>query len=343
MVDHPHDALFKQTFSDVVNAAAELRAVLPSAVVAALDWDSLRLESGSSVGVEESPRHCDLLFSVSRRGGGDRALVFVLFEHQSSTDARMPLRMLGYMVKVWEAWSARGEAAGRRLPAIVPVVLSHAPAGWRHATRFRTMFEAEASTSEALRRFIPDFELVVDDIAEASDEELMGRALPAASALTLWALRDGRNSEAVLEHAVVWAPLFELLAGLPGGQDVVDSLMRYLGVAAGKRSVSLRELGQRLSEHGPQAREVVMNSVEKLIEEGRREGLREGLREGRAEGRREGGREARRQTLIKQLRLKFGELPAEDVARVEAADEETLERYLERVLTADSIAAVLGG
>jgi len=74
-----------------------------------------------------------------------------------------------------------------------------------------------------------------------------------------------------------------------------------------------------------------MDSVDKLIEEG----MQMGLSKGRAEG--------RKQMLLDQLKLKFGELNEADIARVEEADESALRQYSERVLTADSIGAVLGG
>lgn len=73
-----------------------------------------------------------------------------------------------------------------------------------------------------------------------------------------------------------------------------------------------------------------MNSIEKLKEEGRSEGLTRG----RAEGRRE--------SLKKLLALKFGDLSLEQGAAVDGADLDTLDRYLERVLTADSLDAVFG-
>jgi hypothetical protein len=46
--------------------------------------------------------------------------------------------------------------------------------------------------------------------------------------------------------------------------------------------------------------------------------------------------------LLKLLALKFGELSPEHRARVDAAGTDDLEGYLERVLTADSVDAVLG-
>ena len=62
----------------------------------------------------------------------------------------------------------------------------------------------------------------------------------------------------------------------------------------------------------------------------------------RAAARDEGLREGERKLLLRLLRARFGELPATVTARVEAAEEADLERWGERVLAADSLAAVFG-
>jgi len=47
--NHPHDALFKKTFSVPEHAAAQLRAILPPALVALTDFSTLTLCAGSYV------------------------------------------------------------------------------------------------------------------------------------------------------------------------------------------------------------------------------------------------------------------------------------------------------
>ena len=59
-----HDGLFKLAFSDPKHVAVELRAVLPPALLALLDLESLRLEPGSFVDDELTQSHSDLLLSV---------------------------------------------------------------------------------------------------------------------------------------------------------------------------------------------------------------------------------------------------------------------------------------
>jgi predicted transposase YdaD len=89
-----------------------------------------------------------------------------------------------------------------------------------------------------------------------------------------------------------------------------------------------------------------MNSLQKLIEQGRQEGRLEGRQEGRLEGRQEGRQEGRRETAAKMLRRllegRFGPLTSAQHSRIDVLDATSLEDALERILTADSIEAVIG-
>ena len=115
-----HDSLFKQTFGTPRHAAAELRALLPTAIAAAIDWATLRVEKGSFVDEALSARHSDLLYSVHIRGRA--ALLYLLFEHQSTSDPLMAYRLLRYIVRIWDRWLTH-DPSSTSLPAVVPMVL----------------------------------------------------------------------------------------------------------------------------------------------------------------------------------------------------------------------------
>ncbi len=84
--------------------------------------------------------------------------------------------------------------------------------------------------------------------------------------------------------------------------------------------------------------EEMISMVERFLEED--EWLLElpYLRRIRAEGRRQGETEV----LLRQLRVRFGALPEDVTARINAADAETLLRWSERVLSASTLDAVFG-
>ena len=132
-IPNPHDSLVQTVFSDLENAAGELRSVLPAAVVDKLNWTTLKLEPGTFVDPELRDRHTDLLYSVElkgspkpgrgKRGSARRVFLYVLLEHQSSADRWMLLRLLRYMLRIWE-WFLTNTPKAKRLPAIIPLVLN---------------------------------------------------------------------------------------------------------------------------------------------------------------------------------------------------------------------------
>ena len=98
----PHDAVFRRVLGDPENAASQLRAVLPAGVAGRLDLDQLARVSGSFVDDALRWRHSDLLFTAPV--DGREAFLYILVEHQSSTDPLMPFRMLRYVGRIWERY-----------------------------------------------------------------------------------------------------------------------------------------------------------------------------------------------------------------------------------------------
>ena len=90
----------------------------------------------------------------------------------------------------------------------------------------------------------------------------------------------------------------------------------------------------------PAARKLLISYADKMVADGRSEGWFQGMYEGRREGRRMGVLKGKRNALARQLKRKFGPLPTETRSRVRALDSEEVDRYLDRVLDAESLAAM---
>jgi len=67
-VSTPHDAVFRRVLGEPANAASELRAVLPPAIVDRLDLDQLAPVPGTFVDTTLSYRHTGLLFTAPLEG-----------------------------------------------------------------------------------------------------------------------------------------------------------------------------------------------------------------------------------------------------------------------------------
>ncbi len=96
---NPHDAYFRKVMARRDNAASEIRTALPAAIISRIDLTDLRLQPGSFVHPDLSNRYSDLLYRT--RLDGHPAYVYILMEHQSSSDRFMAFRMLEYMIAVW--------------------------------------------------------------------------------------------------------------------------------------------------------------------------------------------------------------------------------------------------
>lgn len=316
MTHTPHDALFKAAFETPSDAAGMFRGVLPSALVGAIAWDTIANERGSFVAPELAHLHSDLLFSA--RLGGRRVLLYLLLEHQSTNDPDMPLRILVYLARIWERFRKDPEHADAPLPAVIPVVVSHAPAGWTAPRTFHELFDPLPSTIPGLGDVTPSFALLVEDLARMSNDEIKGLALDSFPALALWALRDARDPDRLLRNLEHWADAFIATMRSRRGIEGLRQIMRYISLVAPE--LDQDAFRAKIREQIPEAEDATMTLAEQWMNEGREQGQRDMLR--------------------KQLALKFGSLPADVDARMGSATLEDLDRYAARVLVAETLDAV---
>ncbi len=295
----------------------ELRAILPPALAARLDFGTLTLCPGSFVDEAFSWRHTDLLFTALF--AGRPALVYLLFEHQSTVDARMPLRMLQYEIRIWEAHLAKHPDAAK-LPVILPIVLHHGDGGWRAAVAFEELLDIESELLAAIGTYVPRFQFVLDDLAATSDDAIRARAMSALGRFVLWCLKHARR-QGLFEHELGrWSDVVREAWSAPDGGAAIRMIFRYIFEVDDRLTVDeLKRLATTTI--GEDVEEEIVTLADRLREEGRQKG--------------------ERKVLLKQLTLRFGQLPDAALARVNAAGVEQLEAWAERVLTALTLAEVI--
>ncbi|HEY0138976.1 MAG TPA: Rpn family recombination-promoting nuclease/putative transposase [Nannocystis sp.] len=316
----PHDALFKATFSQVERAADELRHVLPPELLARVDLASLSLESGSFVDEALRERHTDLLFSL--RLDGRDARIYLLFEHQSGPDSWMPLRLLRYMLRIWEGCVAAGATL---LPVVIPVVLHHGDAGWRAPTRFEALFDLPPEAAE----FTPHFRFLLDDLATESEAALRARAASAFTRLVLSALQQSRGERHLGDLLRGWTGLIRELRQAPDGRRALGLIYRYLYEVRGRAELATITAVAR--ENEPENEDFMETIADYLRAQGAARGREEGLREGQ------------RRFLLGMMKNRFGELPEHVRERVMAGDDAELTRWGARLLEARSLDDIFAG
>jgi putative YhgA-like transposase len=166
------------------------------------------------------------------------------------------------------------------LPAVVPLVLHHSATGWKASTRLEALFDPALLATEGLRDWVPRFGFLLDDVSHLSDQALWDRAMGLVPSLTLWALRDGRDSKRLLASLQRWAGLIDALARAPSGRDALETLFRYLTVVA---DLPPATLARAVEQAAPSSEGVMATVAEQLVAQGEAKGLAKGKAEGKAQ------------------------------------------------------------
>jgi hypothetical protein len=172
------------------------------------------------------------------------------------------------------------------------------------------------------------FLLIIEDLAHRSDDDLAARSLGPFQELALWLLRDARDPDRLLESFDTWIPTMLQLLRSPSGIELFSTLLRYMFRVVGPMKEA--DLRARIDRMSHDAQEAFYSYADYLEDKGRHAG--------REEGRQEGCVGTLRSLLL--FKFKLSSLDPAYEARLQAAPPEVIDRYLHRVLTADSLAAV---
>jgi predicted transposase YdaD len=308
-----------------VHAAAELRAILPDRVARHIDWESLQAVHASFVDAALHQRHGDLMFSA-RLVEGHELYLWLLFEHQSTVDRWMPLRMLEMVVEFLKGWRKEHPEA-LRLPAILPIVLYQGATPW---TAPRTLAELYDLSDQALRdlsEFLLSLRFVLDDLRVTPDDALMERRVTDLVRVALVVMKHVTSGHLLDQFVRLRDEVSRLLATEEGCIGLSGILWYIETVHPNLKQVDI------ISHLGPLVGPELANTMETYEETLRRMWIEKHRRLARDEGRNEGQQEL----LLRQLTRRFGTLPEAITARVASAGHEELMRWFDRSLDAASL------
>ncbi len=317
----PNDKLLKATFSVPENARAFFKNHLPPELAVALDWSSLSLEPGSFIDPQFTSSESDLLFHI--RLQQSEAFLYLLFEHQSSEDPRMALRLLSYILRIWERF-AQNHAPPAKLPAILPVVLAQGKRPWKTSTRLEDLIHLPPEVAHILRPWQPTLVYQLLELVRIPYEKILGTP---EGILTLRALKAEPMEELLGDALWDEALLFSISEG------GLERILRYIL----KAEENVSQLKERIEKiRAKPLRTKTMTLADQLRLQGKIEGKIEGKQEGLSEGQ----RHAFRTAVLRALEVRHGSYPEGIREAVEAIqDSQKLERLIETAFRSDSIDA----
>ena len=254
----------------------------------------------------------DLLYAVPL--DGRQAFLYLLLEHQSTSDALMPFRLWRYMGQIWHRY-LKDHSDANKLPVIIPLVLHHSNEGWTAATTIGELFDLADDTRQALSDYLPQLRCLLDDLSVQADEAIRARSMAAMPKLVLWTLKNARSHDDLVGALRSWLDVVEEILRAPNGVRALSLILRYILKVSDANPDELETL--LADEVGNEAREAFMTGAEVLYNRRASELLR--------------------RVLVHQLEQRFGQLPDTLEQRIQSTDIPQLERWTQRVITASSL------
>ena len=192
---HPHDKLFKATFSQPGVVASLIEDLFPSELVSEIDVQTLVLTTNSYIDNDLKEHFADLVYQCTFYNQAPFEIALLL-EHKSYPDKHPHLQLLRYMLNRWQQDAQQGQS----LLPIIPVVIYHGATRWSHHSLESQMVQAHI----ALRRYVPEFDYILIDLSRLNDTRILNfrSQFLALSTSLLKYHNDNRHVEFVRQHII---------------------------------------------------------------------------------------------------------------------------------------------
>jgi hypothetical protein len=317
---NPHDSLFRDIFGKPEHAGPLLKALLPQSLATAIDWQTLKNAPTAQVDEQQRNQTSDQLFEVTLHGRP--ALLYVLFEHTVRPTRWVALQVLAYIVGIWRDLR-RQEPQPKYLPAVIPIVVSFGKRRWRATTDLASLFDLKDMPEELRRTLIsgmPQFAFQPHEFATKSPSDVRAMGL---SLLGLWTVAAqqfvapvGHDDDKAMRAIADWADVARQVLVAPTGQEAIEALSSYFLKVT---KLSQRRLRVIFEQHvGPEPMKHFESTYDRITRESKAEGIAD--------------------ILLRLVRKRFGNQPAEFETRIRAATIEELNQWTDRVLDIESAA-----
>ncbi len=305
-----HDSLYHRLFSHPLLVEQIVREFVPEAMAAGLDFTRMQKVAAKFHARTGSRREGDVIWRLPT-GGGTEVYLYLLVEFQSQCDWWMAVRTQVYEGLLWQQIIAEKDLkTGDRLPPVLLVVLYNGEPRWSAPSDFADLIALPADSP--LWPWQPQVRYHVLDMGAFAGDDLARRRSLAA---LLFRLEHRLAPEALASLGWFRAhPGYEELKRL--FTELVRQAIEGVGVTVTIPD-DLMEMKTMLATQG-----------EAWKQQWKAEGEAEGIAKGQA------------RTLLRLVDRRFGPVSEAVRARVNGADLDTLDRWLDRVLDAPTLDAV---
>ncbi len=303
-----YDKTLKELFSRPEIVKDFLEGFVDSDFIGDIDFNKIEKKNTSYITKTFKDRYTDLVIKLNMTGG-KCAYLYILFEFQSTIDRLMPLRILNYMLLLYEDLIKQKEILPDEiLPPVFPVVLYTGIAPYNASTKIEDLI---AMPYKRLQRYVPNFEHYLVTLHSKPREELKRMTALDNLIAGLFYLLTARTEDELKE-----------------AENVVSKQINYASEFGRFYALWIRKYlkhkGIEMETHVNEGGKVMLETlVTNIRAEGKAEGIVEGKAKGIAEGKAEGELEKARK-VAKKLK-EMGDDPAKIAIATSLSEDEIRE------------------
>lgn len=286
------DSSAKMIFGDPVLCAQFLNGYVDIPMLKEVKPEDIEDVSNRYVHMFTEERNSDVVKKVcvkDERGEKTSFYIVSLIEHKNQVDYNVTMQILRYMVYIWEEYEKEMEKKQKgisktknfRYPPVLPILFYDGTNNWTATTQLRERI----LLSDALLRYIPDFDCILIQLKDYSNQELMKRKDELSIVMMIDKLRSAEDFT-TLEEEVDSAYIQRIVEETP--EYLLNIISQIADVLLTKLNVSedeIEEFTEKIKER--KMAEFLANFKGYDVQATRAEARREGLREGREEMRKE--------------------------------------------------------
>jgi len=294
-LEHAHDKFARYMLSQPAIALDFLKSYIPADVLPLFKLSTLRVENGSFLEQELQQTHTDILYSLEIENLDQPdsqttpGYIYIVVEHQSSIDSKMPGRMLSYQAQI----ARQHYEKNGRFPQILPVIYycgQTSPYPEKHSHL------ANYLDNRSLGDHLINPNIIIIDLTTKSYAQLAMNNHLSGLEIVLKHAQD-RNRRAAIDF-LLNNTCFELICT---SKDILIAIFTYISQHDDDMQF-FKELTNRTPK---KYKKDMITIAEQLRREGKREGMLQGITKGKREGKLEGQKQIIQQLARSGLSLDF--------------------------------------
>ena len=304
--------------------------ILAEQIAAHIDFTRLAQLNRSFVSDTLREQESDIIFRVPFQGNPEtnELIIYILIEHQSTVDITMGFRVLSYMDQIWNVQRREWESVNVprsewRLRPILPIIFYTGTQPWNTPLSLTGIMDIP----DALTRFVPTFDILFLSVKETAASHLTRTGHPFGWLLTV--LQKEHADKDAISDTLQQAMSYLSTLGTEQAQQLRRTVAYFLLLILHRRPVEEHAgLITILDQHTHEME--VDTMAEALTGTLLEQGIEQGIEQGEIRGKRD--------AVLRALQIRFGSLPENITAQINAIQNLTqLDDLFEKIFEAETI------